>query len=236
MKKIILIKELEKYPVFTLGTLRRITRKERNYAKLILHRLKEEGLIFKIERNKYTVHEDPILIASNIIWPSYMSFWNALRYHNLTEQLPQNIFVLTSRARKNRKIEFMGTEIFFIKVKSRYFFGFRKEPYHNFNIFVAEPEKALVDSALFKRMSFSEISEIIRENPDVLSPEKIIQYSLKTGNTALIKRFGFLLETLGEDFFNDAGNLTSNYIPLDYTMPGEGKKNKKWRIIENAGL
>lgn len=236
MKKIILIKELEKYPVFTLGTLRRITRKERNYAKLILHRLKEEGLIFKIERNKYTVHEDPILIASNIIWPSYMSFWNALRYHNLTEQLPQNIFVLTSRARKNRKIEFMGTEIFFIKVKSRYFFGFRKEPYHNFNIFVAEPEKALVDSALFKRMSFSEISEIIRENPDVLSPEKIIQYSLKTGNIALIKRFGFLLETLGEDFFNDAGNLTSNYIPLDYTMPGEGKKNKKWRIIENAGL
>ncbi len=235
MKKIALVRELEKYPVFTLATLRRIIKKDRNYAKLVIHRLKDEGLVLKIERNRYTVHKDPILVASNIVWPSYLSFWTALRYHNLTEQLPQNIFVITPRARKNRNIEFMGTRMSFVKVGPKYFFGFAKEPCRNFTILVARPEKALVDSALFRKISFSEISEIVRENLDRISPELIVQYCLKTKNNALIKRFGFLLETLGADFPEKA-DINPNYIPLDYAMPKEGKKNKKWRIIENIEI
>ncbi len=252
MKKIALLRELEKYPVFTLETVMRILKKERNYIKLVIHRLKKEGLIFKIEKNKYTLHKDPILVASNIVWPSYLGFWSALRHHNLTEQLPQKISVITTRSRKNYQIEFAGTEIFFTKVNPGYFFGFKKEIYNDFIIFVSDPEKTLIDSALFKRISFMEISEIIKENFDDINAERIIQYALKTKSNALVKRFGFLFDNLGKDFFyiigNAIGNLSSNYVLLDYSMPEEGKntdntdnsknknKNKKWRIIENVKL
>ena len=89
---------------------------------------------------------------------------------------------------------------------------------------------------LFKKISFSEISEIIRKNLNNIDAKRIIKYSLRTENIALIKRLGFLLDALGKDFFNEVGNLTTSYIPLDYAMPGDGIKNKKWRIIENVGF
>lgn len=236
MNKINLIRELEKYPVFTLETLRKITGGKRDYTKLLLHRLKNEGIIFRIEKNKYSAHEDPMLVASNITWPSYLSFWTALRFHNLTEQLPRDIFVLTSRPKKNMEIEFMGTKISFTKANPRYFFGFKKEKYSTFNIFVADAEKAVVDSVLLRKISFSEISGIIKENPDAINPEKIIEYSLRAGDNPLLKRFGFLFDSRGMDFSKKIGVLNQNYIPLEYALPPEGEKNKKWRIIENVRL
>ncbi|MCQ8898325.1 MAG: hypothetical protein NQU48_02650 [Hadesarchaea archaeon] len=62
--------------------------------------MKREKLIREIERNKYTLHEDPLLIASSITWPSYISCWAALSHHHLTEQLRTAIHVVTTRSRK----------------------------------------------------------------------------------------------------------------------------------------
>src|SRR3989344_5954449 len=101
MKKIELIRELEKYPVLSLKNVKEIIKKDNEYAKLVVYRLKKEKLLFEIERNRYTLQKDSLIVASNITWPSYISCWSALRYYNLTEQLPKVIFVITTRARKN---------------------------------------------------------------------------------------------------------------------------------------
>ena len=162
MKRISLIKRLEKYPIFTLKTVSEIIEKERNYSKLVIYRLKKYKLIYEIEKNKYTLNKDPLIIASNIIWPSYISGWSALRYYNLTEQLPQAVNVITTRARKKRKINFNNTKIIFTKIRPKYFFGYKRERYDNFDIFIADKEKALIDSALLRKVSFQEISSIIK--------------------------------------------------------------------------
>jgi len=237
MKKIKLLKELEKYPVFNLKTIKELTKKENSYAKLLIFRLKKEGLIFDIEKNKYSLHEDPLIIASNLIWPCYLSFWTALRYYNLTEQLPKDIFVITTRARKKNQLEFRRTKIRFIKINPKYFFGFKKERYAGFDIFIAEPEKAVIDSALFKKISFSEIASILKENINDLNAEKLIDCLLKIRKKTLIKRFGFLLDSLGKDFFGRLKDYAyGQYIKLDYALPKRGIKNKKWKIIENVKL
>lgn len=237
MKKIALIKELEKYPVFSLKTVKEIIKKSDKYAKLVAFRLKKEGLIFEIEKNKYTVNKNAFIVASNIVWPCYLSFWTALRYHNLTEQLPKDIFVITTRARKKRELVFNKTKIIFVRIKPKYFFGFTKERHDGFDVFMAESEKALIDSVLFKEISFSEIGSIIRDNFDRINKNKLIEYLLKINDKALIKRFGFLLDQLGLDFFDKLKkHLGYNYIHLDYAMPKKGKKNKKWRIVENVKL
>ena len=111
IKRIHLIKELEKYPLFTLKDLKEIINKGNEYSKLVLHRLKKDNLIFKIERNKYTIHNDPLIFLSSIVWPSYISCWTALRYYNLTEQLPQVFFVVTTRSRMNRHINYNNVKI-----------------------------------------------------------------------------------------------------------------------------
>lgn len=237
MKKIFLIKELEKYPVFTLKTVREIIEKNRDYAKLVVYRLKKDKIILEIERNKYTLQRDPLIVAGNILWPSYISCWSALRFHNLTEQLPQVTSVMTTRARRKREIIFGNTRIVFTKIKPEYFFGYRKERYSNFDIFIAEKEKALIDSVLFKKISFSEIADIIGDNLQDINVNLLIDYLIKIKNKAMIKRFGFLLENLGIDTYDRFKEfLNYRYIPLDYAMTAEGKRDKKWRVVKNVEL
>src|SRR3989344_4592287 len=182
MKKIELLKELGKYPLFNLKTVRDMTNKDGNYTKLLIHRLKKDKLIFEIEKNKYTLNKDSFTIASNMIWPCYISGWSAVSYYHLTDQIPQAIFVITTRARKKREIIFNNTKIIFTKVKPKYFFGYKKERYGDYDIFIAEKEKALIDSALLKKISFSEICDIIRDNVKDINIHLLIEYLIKIKN------------------------------------------------------
>ena len=86
MKKLELIRELEKYPVLSLKNVKEAIKKGNEYAKLVVYRLKKEKLIFEIEKNRYALQKDPFIVASNITWPSYISCWPALRYYNLITQ------------------------------------------------------------------------------------------------------------------------------------------------------
>jgi len=237
MKKINLIRELEKYAVFNLNIIKNIIKKDNNYAKLVVYRLKKDNFIFEIEKNKYTLKKDAILISSRIIWPSYISGWSALRYYNLTEQLPQTILIITTRARKKKEIKFNNSRIVFTKVRQKYFFGYRKERYGEFDIFVADKEKALIDSVLFKKISFSEICDITKNNLNDIDIDLLIEYLIKIKNKTLIKRFGFLLENLGLEVYHKFKRFIDfKYIALDYSLEKKGEKDKKWRVIKNVEL
>lgn len=237
ISKLYLIRELEKYPLFTLKDLKDITNKDEKYCKLLLYRLRKDKLIFKIEKNKYTLHYEPLIFSSRLVWPAYISCWSAIRFYNLTEQLPQGIFVVTTRSRLNRNIKFNNIKIAFIKTKPNLFFGFTKENYNGFTIFIAEPEKALIDSILYRKISFSEIASMIKENIKELDVKKFISYLIKIKNKSLIKRFGYLFDLINLDYHNKLKKFLDNkYIGLDYNKPKEGIKNKKWRIIENVKL
>ena len=224
---------LKKYPVFDNTIVQNKLDKSRDYTKLFLYRLKKKGYINKIEKNKYTLFTDAFLIASRIVWPSYISCWSALNYHNLTEQIPHVISVVTTRNKKS--IKFNGVQIYFIKISKNNFFGYERFKYDNFEIFVADIEKSIIDSALLRKASFSEIMEIISNNIKEIRINKFLQYLKKTNNKSLIKRLGYLFEDLGKDYYSQLKKFVdATYIPLDYSKKIKGKKNKKWRIIINA--
>lgn len=234
MNKLQILRELEKYPVFGIRELKNITGKE-EYARIIMHRLKKEGLIQEIERNRHTLRSNPMEFASAISWPSYISCWSALRFYNMTEQLPNDVFVITPRKRKKRAIKFKSTKIIFIKAGKNSFFGYMKERYGDSEIFIAGKEKAIIDSALFKTASFSEIAGIVKDNITEINTGVLAEYLLRINDRALTKRFGFLLDSMGIDLHNKLKKAKGyNYVPLDYAMKSKGIKNKKWRVIVNA--
>jgi len=234
MKIIQLLNTLKKYPIFNLLTIQKITKKDKPYSRLLIYRLKKKKLIYKIEKDKYTLSKDPFLIASRIIWPSYISCFSALRYYNLTEQLPQIIQIITTKKRRKRVLTFQKTKIKFITIKQRYFFGFNKVHYENFEIFTAEPEKALIDAALFKDMSFSEIKDILKSNLKEFNLNNLVKCLQKIKNKSLIKRFGYALSELNKDYYSKLRSyIDHNYVPLDYLLPNKGRKNEKWKILDN---
>ena len=236
MKTLMLVKKLEEYPTFNIDTFANIIDKDKTYAKMHLNRLKNRDIVKQIQRNVYTVQKDPLVIASRIIWPSYISLWAALRYHNLTEQIPNKISVITTRSKSYKNIQIMDTTIVFEKIKPSWFFGFTKTRIQGFEVFMAEPEKALIDAVLLKKISTNEIYSILKENIKKISTKKLVDHIIRTKNGALAKRFGWMLETLGYDYTKKLNKQAyKTLIPLDTSHPINGLHNKKWGIIINIG-
>ncbi|MFH1182227.1 MAG: hypothetical protein V1702_04670 [Candidatus Woesearchaeota archaeon] len=228
-----LLDYFRKYPVFDSATVKNKTGKSDSYANLLIHRLKKRELILQIERDKYTVFNDPFLLASRLVWPSYISCWSALKYHNLTEQVPQEITVVTTASKK--AILFENSKIRFIKLRPPVFFGYGKEKFEGFDIFVADAEKALIDSALLGEVSISEIKEILENNIKELNLGRLVAYLKRVGNRSLIKRFGYLLESMGKDCFKSLRKFIGDmYVQLDRSKAAGRNKNEKWRVVVNA--
>ena len=61
-------------------------------------------------------------------------------------------------------------------------------------------------------------------------------YLIKIGNKALSKRFGFLLDKIGVDTKKLKRLIDYKYVPLECSIKPKGKKDKKWRIIENVAI
>lgn len=236
METLKLVKKLEEYPTFNIDTFANIIDNDKTYAKVFLNRLKNRDIVKQIQRNVYTVQEDPLIIASRIIWPSYISLWAAFRYHNLTEQIPNKISVITSRSKSRKNIQMMNTTIVFEKIRPSWFFGFSKIKIQDFEVFMAEPEKALVDAVLLKKISTAEIYFILKENIKDISTKKIVNYVLRTENHALAKRFGWMLESLGCICAKRLEKQAyQTMIPLDITRPITGLNDKKWGVVVNIG-
>ena len=223
MKSIHLLKRLERFPLFTENDVSKIINKSQKYVRTLLYRLHKQGLIKRIERGKYTLHADGLIFASHIIKPSYVSLWTALRYHNLTQQQPTSFFIMCPVKRKSIKLQ--NSELIFISTKNM--FGYKKERYSDFDIFMAEPEKTIIDALLFK-IPIEHI-EFALDN-GVFDFKKLAEYAKKTRNKSLIKRLGYMLEKK-EKIYYGLKALDNNYIFLNYHWKKKGKKNSKWKLI-----
>ena len=230
MKAIELLEELRKMPMFTINDLSKLLRKDEKYVRVAAYRLKNKSLINRIERGKYTVYDDPVVFASSIAAPSYISFWTALRIYNLTEQLPTEVMVAVPKPRK--EILFGSQRITFTKI--RHLWGYIKMRYRDFDIMIAEKEKAVIDCMLSKNVPFDEAAKAVLSGE--LDYEKLMEYARKTENGSLAKRIGFLIEKQGRDASSLLDLIDSNYITLDWSFEKKGRKDFRWKVIINAKL
>jgi predicted transcriptional regulator of viral defense system len=186
--------------------------------------------LLRLEKNKYALKgTNPFLIASNIVFPSYISFITAYSYYNLTTQLPRTFFVVTLKQKK--PISFNSNLIRFVKFKKFRFFGFKREILEGKFVFVAEIEKAILDSLyLPKYCPISETFFALRNAN--LNLEKLFKYAKRMNSLAVIKRLGYLLEIVGIDA-SEIKTSFKNYTLLNPNLPKKGNLNEKWKLIIN---
>ncbi len=225
MDKIKLMKKLENMPVFSSQDIERLYNCERDYARLVLHRLKEKGSIKRVSENVYTTKDEIFVIASNIITPCYISFWSASYFLGYTEQIVNTIQVATTVRKK--VIDFEGYKIKFIKLKE--FFGYKKIRTSQGEIFLVDDEKLLIDAFLRPKEcgNFGEIKKIYENSK--ISKEKIIEYLKRTDNNSITKRVGYLIEKIKGIDISDKVELDRNYVKLSPFSKPE-KTDSKWRV------
>ena len=125
-------------------------------------------------------------------------------------------------------------DLVFYSVNPKIFFGFDRIVVRNLEIFMANKEKAIIDSILLNRISVSEIFEILQNNISSLDLQRIKNYILHTGNISLMKRIGYMLDLLEHDLFPDLeDHIYRTMIKLDPTMNKKGIRCPKWGILDN---
>lgn len=225
-----MLDKLRQMPVFTIGDIKKIKayKSEKSYP-LLVYRLKKQKKITEIEKGKFTLSTDPYLVATNIITPSYLSFWSCSYYKGFTEQIVNTIQIACTVKKKD--IIFMNQRIKFIKLRPKLMFGFKKDKN---NVFVASDEKLLIDSLLFQKQlgNFDEIIKTARNSN--INKNIMTDYLKNINNISITKRIGYVLEKYKSmdiyDEFKELIKKDKNYIKLD-TSSKSKIMNKKWRLI-----
>lgn len=219
--------------IFTVLDTARIINKNRKYAVLYLKRLERRGVIKRIEKGKYALGDTSnLVIASNLVIPSYISFLSGLSYYQLTTQIPRITQIATSKSKK--RVVYEDEEIQFINLKK--IFGYNRVKTQNGYIFIGEKEKIILDSLLLpKYCPIKETTYAIRASK--LDINKLIDYSLKMESIVLIKRLGYLLELNNTDIYSKTKKyLNKRYDLFNPSLPSIGKNNKKWNLKINEEL
>ena len=219
-----LIEKLKDYPFFTVNDVAKLIGRSGTYPCIFLHRLVKRGIVKRIARGKYTAQDDPFTFASSLYPPSYLGLWSALRFHDMTTQLPRIVFVLT--ARKRAEMEFGPSTLKFLP--TRHLWGFERHNHQGFQVLVSDREKTVVDCLLTGLVAVDEVFDAMKSAE--LDEGKLAEYALKTNSKALAQRLGFLMEKAGmnaEPLMKMRGTTT---IPLERGVR-KGARSGRWRVV-----
>lgn len=221
-------------PVVTLNEIAMIIGKNKTYARIYANRLSKKRLLYTPEKGKYTLATDPREIATNIVFPSYISFISAYSIHGFTTQTPVELQVVSLKSKK--PVSIGNTRLIFIKFKKQNLFGYKRERFGDTYTFMAEPEKAIVDSLYLPRYCPIAESYAALKSSDT-DINKLIDYALRMNSIVTLKRLGYLLELSGHDIYEKVKrHLNKRYDPLNPYMARSKKNSVKWRLNINEAF
>ena len=228
-----------------------------SYVAESLYHLRKNNWIVSLRRGLYALsltvpgvaaaHE--FEIAMSLVDPAMISHWSALHHHGLTEQVPRDVFVLTTkgtwvpRSRESKQRQSSGsyavgdTTYRFVQVKRSRFFGAEKVWVGDARVSVTDLERTLLDGLSMPRHcgDFAEVLHAFQMAMDRLNTERITEYATRLGVTTA-KRLGWALEIQGvaPSKLEELASLPiKGYRKLDPTGPRRGPCNSRWMVWEN---
>jgi predicted transcriptional regulator of viral defense system len=173
--------------------------------------------------------------------PAVIAYWSALNHHGMTEQLPRPVFVATDHPVRRQPGEVLGVTYKIVSLRPDKFFGVMKDWIDESPFSVTDREKTIIDGLDLPQYvgGVSEIAKALTVSWKVLDEKKLRKYAAKIGNSAVGKRLGFMMETLGLgdiEALRTAIPRAPGFSPLDPTMPKRGKYNRRWGLLINAEI
>jgi predicted transcriptional regulator of viral defense system len=213
--------------VFRTNEIERLAGLSRGSTAVYVHRMKEQGMIHPVERGKFSISDDPFCVASQLVVPSYISFSTALYLHGRFDQVMDKVHVVTSRRRSS--LEFQGTEIRFVRFPPERVFGYRKVAKGTSSIFLGDLEKVAIDCLYMAR--YCPVSIVAEALSGGFDTDLFERYALMMRSEGVIRRAGYIMETLGEN--TALRPKTETTYKLNPSLGKNGKYEKRWRLYVN---
>lgn len=202
-----------------------------------LRSLVRKGLIDIIEKGKYCRHNfrNEYVIGNYLAPGGAIAYWSALNLHGFTEQIPNTVFVQTTKLKRDKTV--FGTRYRFIKIKQDKFTGIETFGYGNHAYRITDPEKTITDCFDLPQYA-GEFPGIIRAFVNQSwNEQKLIEYATKIDNAAATKRMGYLAELFKlplPAFIRYAQSKVTKTISLfDNTGKDEGTYITSWGLRLN---
>lgn len=246
----------EGYRIFRIEQVRELAEEyglSEGYIPVVLHHLKKDGWVISLQRGVYALgpaliggsplHE--FEIAMHLVLPSAISHWSAFHYHDLTDQVPHIIYVLTPSRSIPRSKKKHGHRLFvieripfqFIQVKPSRYFGIELIWVGDAKVSITDLERSLLDGLMKPKYcgGFGEVMHAFQLASDRVNIKKIIEYSLRL-DVAISKRLGWILSKQGVsmDLLSPLKDLPmKGYRRLDVGSPAGGSCDSTWGIQVN---
>ena len=161
-----------------------------------------------------------------------------LQHHSWTEQLPHTVFVASPKQKKS--LEIQGVKYQFVTLSEKKFFGDEEISINGLSVKVSDREKTLLDCLDHLKYAggITEVSKALWNAKDELDWEKLLSYGIRMGDSAILKRLGYLTELLRlvDSSYREKieTHLKKGYSLLDLSAGRrEGQRLSRWRLILN---
>lgn len=197
--------------------------------------------ISQLERGKYILSSsefDSRIVGCFLAHPSSIAYCSALNYYDLTEQIPNTIFVQTTKRKTSKQVQNVSFK--FISIAPHKFFGFRKEWVGSNSFLITDLEKTILDCFDLPAYAggFSEAVKGLSKAYEHLNQDTLISYAIQMKNYSLLKRIGYLAEIFkfkNYDYFiaQALKYLNEKYSVLDPLASNKEIHVRKWRLLIN---
>jgi predicted transcriptional regulator of viral defense system len=221
-----------------------------------LSRLEQGGWLKRIERGLYMLvpleagpdrawTQDSLVIGSRLATPAAIAYWSALRFWNLTGQVPRTVFVHTPCRKARASLTFEGVVYRIIHINTARFFGLTTSSANGQQFHVTDREKSILDAMDRPELcgGIRHIAQGIARESTALDWDRLDSYADRFRSGAVLKRLGYVIETLGIDTPDGAerlrrwqSRLSEGIADLDPGEPGRGVVRRRWRIRDRIGL
>jgi predicted transcriptional regulator of viral defense system len=189
------LKKFAERPIFHSSMLE-IFPDDPHHIQVQLSRWVDSGKLSQIRKEWYLIEKPyrlkevpPPVIANTVVHPSYLSLEWALQYYGMIPEHVPNPTSITT----NRGIRFTAQQTLFLyhHVQSPFFTGYTQTQYNDHALYVASPEKALMDKIYIflqkNEFSLDWLRELRLQNLDLFDFNRFQSYVNKTRKRGLSK-------------------------------------------------
>jgi len=184
---------------------------------------------------------NPLVVARELAGAPdyYISHASAMEVHQMLTQPQLVVYVTSPRPIRPRMV--LGTEFRFVRCKPNHVFGVTDHwATKTEKVRVSDLARTVIDGLKQSEYcgGFTEVAKGFWMRRDDIEPDRLVDYALRLGVGAVVRRLGFLLEAFEVDAPHALNRLrerlTASYAVLDPMMPDEGKYLARWRLRLNV--
>jgi predicted transcriptional regulator of viral defense system len=171
--------------------------------------------------------------------PSFISHASAMEIHRMVTQPQLVVFASSSKRLRSRTLH--GTEFRFVFVRPEQQFGTIKHWVTKQEaVDVSDLERTVIDGLRQPEYcgGVTDVAKGLWMRQSDISVTRLVDYALRLGIGAVIRRLGYLLELYKlapeNELVRLRSELTETYLLLDPMLPKEGTHLRRWRIQLNV--